>query len=41
MSQKILNRLAILSIENDFTKDIVYKNLISDFASEKARAIFK
>lgn len=41
MSQETLNGLAILSIENELLKDIEYKNLIIDFPSKKARAIFK
>jgi hypothetical protein len=37
MSQERLNGLAILSIENEMLKKFEYKNLISNFASQKAR----
>jgi hypothetical protein len=37
MSQERLNGLAILSIENEMLKKLEYKNLISNFASQKAR----
>ena len=39
MSQKRLGNLAILSIEKDLVSKLEYKNLISDFASQKARKI--
>ena len=35
MSQKKLSRLAILSIENEMLEELEYKNLISQFASQK------
>ena len=43
MSQKRLNELAILSIEKKkILENLEYKNLISNFASQKARRlIFK
>ena len=34
ISQKILNELAILSIEQDLLENIEYKNLISNFIVE-------
>ena len=34
MSQKILNGLAILSIEQDLLENIEYKNLINNFVVE-------
>jgi hypothetical protein len=37
MSQEKLNGLAILSIENEMLKKLEYKNLISNFVSQKAR----
>jgi hypothetical protein len=37
MSQERLNGLAILSIEKEMLKKLEYKNLISNFASQKAR----
>jgi len=37
MSQERLNGLALLSIENEMLKKLEYKNLISNFASQKAR----
>jgi hypothetical protein len=37
MSQERLNGLAILSIENEMLKKLEYKNLVSNFASQKAR----
>jgi hypothetical protein len=37
MSQERLNGLAILSIEKEMLKKLKYKNLISNFASQKAR----
>ena len=39
MSQKRLSRLVILSIENKMLEELEYKNLISQFASQKARKI--
>ena len=40
MYQKILNGLAILSIENEMLEELEYKNFISQyFASQKARKI--
>jgi hypothetical protein len=42
MSQERLNGLAILSIEKKMLENLEYKNLISNFASQKARRmIFK
>jgi hypothetical protein len=42
MSQERLNRLAILSIEKRMLENFEYKNLISNFASQKVRRmIFK
>jgi hypothetical protein len=42
MSQERLNGLAILSIEKKLLENLEYKNLISNFASQKARRlIFK
>jgi hypothetical protein len=42
MSQERLNGLAILSIEKNMLENLEYKNLISNFASQKARRmIFK
>ena len=35
MSQEKLSRLAILSIENEMLEELEYKNLISQFASQK------
>ena len=35
MSQEILNRLTILSIEKQMLEKIDYKNLINNFASSK------
>ena len=40
MSQERLSRLAILSIKNEMLKELEYKNLISQFASQKARKIY-
>jgi hypothetical protein len=37
MSQERLNGLALLSIENEMLKKLEYKNLVSNFASQKAR----
>ena len=39
MSQEIWSRLAILSIEKEMLRELKYKNLISNFASQKARKI--
>ena len=39
MSQERLSGLAILSIEKEMLKELKYKNLISNFASQKARKI--
>ena len=39
MSQEILSRLAILSIENEILEELEYKNLISQFVSQKVRKI--
>ena len=39
MSQKRLSRLVILSIENKILEELEYKNLISQFTSQKARKI--
>ena len=39
MSQKILSGLAILSIEKEMFKELEYKNLISQFASQNVRKI--
>jgi hypothetical protein len=42
MSQKRLNELAILLIEKKILENLKYKNLISNFASQKVRRlIFK
>ena len=40
MSQERLNRLAILLIENKMLEELEYKNLIKQFASQKARKIY-
>ena len=37
MSQQKLSGLAILSIENEMLEELDYKNLISQFVSQKAR----
>jgi hypothetical protein len=37
MSQEILSRLAILSIEKNMLEKIDYKSLINNFASKRAR----
>jgi hypothetical protein len=37
MSQERLNVLVILSIKKEMSKKLEYKNLISNFASQKAR----
>ena len=39
MLQERLNELAILSIEKEMLAELEYKNLISNFASQKARKI--
>ena len=39
MSQERLSGLAILSIEKEMLAELEYKNLISNFASQKARKI--
>ena len=39
MSQERLSELTILQIENEILKELEYKNLISQFASQKARKI--
>ena len=39
MSQKRLSRLTILSIEKEMLEEHKYKNLIRNFASQKARKI--
>ena len=39
MSQERLNGLVILSIEKEMLEKLKYKNLISNFASQKARKI--
>ena len=39
MSQERLSKLAILSIENKILEELEYKNLISQFVSQKARKI--
>jgi hypothetical protein len=39
MSQERLNELAILSIEKKILENLEYKNLIKNFASQKARRI--
>jgi hypothetical protein len=42
MSQERLNRLAILSIEQDLLENIEYKSLISNFVAETIyRVIFQ
>ena len=37
MSNERLNGLAILSIEKEMLAELEYKNLISNFSSQKAR----
>ena len=37
MSQERLSGLVILSIENEMLEEFEYKNLISQFASQKAK----
>jgi hypothetical protein len=39
MSQERLNELAILSIEKNVLENLKYKNLIKNFASQKARRL--
>ena len=39
MSQERLNGLAIISIKKDLVSKLEYKNLINNFASQKARTI--
>jgi hypothetical protein len=39
MSQKRLNELAILSIEKKILENLKYKDLISNFASQKVRRL--
>ena len=39
MSQQKLSGLAILSIENEILEELDYKNLTSQFVSQKARKI--
>ena len=39
MSQEKLNKLVILSIEKKMLKELKYKNLISNFTSQKVRNI--
>ena len=39
MSRERLSGLAILSIENEMLEELEYKNLISQFTSQKARKI--
>ena len=39
MSQERLSGLTILPIEKEMLEEIKYKNLISNFASQKARKI--
>ena len=40
MSQERLNRLGILVIKNEMLEELKYKNLISQFTSQKARKIY-
>ena len=40
MSQERLSRLVILSIEKEMLEELKYKNLISNFASQKTRKIY-
>ena len=40
MSQERLSGLTILSIENEMLEELKYKNLISQFASQKVRKIY-
>ena len=39
MSQERLDGLAILSIEKEMLKELKYKNLISNYTSQKVRNI--
>ena len=39
MSPEKLSRLAILSIEKEMLEELKYKNLISNFSSQKIRKI--
>ena len=39
ISQEILSGLVILLIEKEMPEDLKYKNLISNFASQKVRKI--
>ena len=39
MSQERLRKLAILLIKNEMLEELEYENLISQFASQKARKI--
>ena len=39
MSQEKLNKLVILSIEKEMLKELKYKNLISNYTSQKVRNI--
>ena len=39
MSQEILSKLVILSIEKEMLEELKYKNLMSNFTSQKARNI--
>ena len=40
MSQEKLSGLAVLSVEKEMLKALKYKNLISNFASQKVRKIY-
>ena len=40
MLQERLSGLSILSIEKEMLEELKYKNLISNFASQKVRKIF-
>ena len=40
MSQERWSGLVILSIEKEMLKELKYKNLISNFASQKVRKIY-
>ena len=40
MSQEKLSGLALLSIEKEMLEELEYKNLISQFVSQKARKIY-
>ena len=39
MSQEILSKLVILSIEKEMLEELKYKNLMSNFTSQKTRNI--